>query len=233
VSSGVFIKPYTNKLVYERQEYQGYYKSVIARFSDMDYQKFRFMMSNCVSCDARKESKNVVLSEGDVTADTVFVGRNPGSTEDIYCKPFHPSSTTGAWFMRYLETLGVDRSKIYLTNALLCHTEKDRSPTDVELLWCSVWRYLEFLRLKNMKYLFLLGGDALKQTMGYEFMSIMRIFGDVYQARFHGKPLLVFPVPHPAATQRGNELAGGVFSYLTAAKEIIEADREGRLKWLV
>jgi len=44
---------------------------------------------------------------------------------------------------------------------------------------------------------------------------------------------LVFPVPHPVAVQKNNEMARGVIAYLTAAKEIIAADRNGQLKWIV
>jgi DNA polymerase len=229
----VYIKPHFTKLVYERPEFQGYYRAVISSFSGLDYHHLRFTMSTCVSCEARKEARQVVLPEGDVGSDTVFVGRNPGWEEDVHGQPFYPSATAGSWFMKYLEAVGVDRSKIYITNSLLCHTKKDRPPVDTELVWCSVWKYLEFLKLTNMKYLFLLGGDALKQTMGYEFMSIMRIFGDVYQTRFHGRQLLVFAVPHPAASWRNPKIAQDSFAYLSAAREIIEADREGKLKWIV
>jgi DNA polymerase len=231
--SGVFVKPHINKMTYERPEFIGYYKPMIASFSALDNEKFKYTLSTCTTCEARKEARQVVIPEGSFTSDTVFVGRNPGWEEDLNCKPFFPTATAGSWFMKYLEALGVDRGNIYITNSLLCHTKKDRPPTDQELLWCSIWRYLEFLRLTNMKYLFLLGGDALKQTMGYEFMSIMRIFGDVYQTRFHGRQVLVFPVPHPAAAWRNREMARNVFAYLEAAKDIIAADREGRLKWLV
>lgn len=156
------------------------------------------------------------------------------SQEDKLGRPFVPTAPGGKWFMKYLDALGVKRNDVYITNSLLCHTYQDRIPVMKELVTCSLWKTIEYDRLKNAKYLFLLGNDAIRQTFNYDFPSIVRIFGNIYQATIFGRKVMFFPCYHPMYSGRyPDTLAIDQFSFLATARILIEEDRKGNLKWVI
>ena len=70
----------------------------------------------CTRCDLYKHATQTVFGEGPLNASIMFVGEQPGDHEDIAGRPF--VGPAGALFDDALEKAGIDRSTVYVTNAV-------------------------------------------------------------------------------------------------------------------
>ena len=70
----------------------------------------------CTRCDLYKHATQTVFGEGPLDASIMFVGEEPGDQEDIAGRPF--VGPAGAVFDEALEKAGIDRSTVYVTNAV-------------------------------------------------------------------------------------------------------------------
>ncbi len=70
----------------------------------------------CTRCDLYKFATQTVFGEGPLDASIMFVGEQPGDQEDIAGRPF--VGPAGAVFDAALEKAGIDRSNVYVTNAV-------------------------------------------------------------------------------------------------------------------
>ena len=71
---------------------------------------------DCARCDLYKFATQTVFGEGPLDASIVFVGEQPGDQEDLAGRPF--VGPAGAVFDDALEKAGIDRSTVYVTNAV-------------------------------------------------------------------------------------------------------------------
>jgi len=70
----------------------------------------------CTRCDLYKHATQTVFGEGPLDASIMFVGEQPGDQEDIAGRPF--VGPAGSVFDAALEKAGIDRSTVYVTNAV-------------------------------------------------------------------------------------------------------------------
>ena len=70
----------------------------------------------CTRCHLYKPATQTVFGEGPVTARMMFVGEQPGDSEDLAGKPF--IGPAGQVFDRALAAAGIDRADAYVTNAV-------------------------------------------------------------------------------------------------------------------
>jgi uracil-DNA glycosylase family protein len=70
----------------------------------------------CTRCDLYKPATQTVFGEGPLDASIMFVGEQPGDQEDLAGRPF--VGPAGALFDTALEKAGIDRSTVYVTNAV-------------------------------------------------------------------------------------------------------------------
>ncbi|MFL6754401.1 MAG: UdgX family uracil-DNA binding protein [Sphingomicrobium sp.] len=70
----------------------------------------------CTRCDLYKHATQTVFGEGPLDASIMFVGEQPGDQEDIAGRPF--VGPAGQLFDTALEKAGIDRSTVYVTNAV-------------------------------------------------------------------------------------------------------------------
>jgi len=71
---------------------------------------------DCTRCDLYKFATQTVFGEGPLDASLVFVGEQPGDQEDLAGRPF--VGPAGAVFDDALKKAGIDRSTVYVTNAV-------------------------------------------------------------------------------------------------------------------
>jgi DNA polymerase len=71
---------------------------------------------NCRRCELYKHATQTVFGEGPLDASMMFVGEQPGDQEDLAGRPF--VGPAGALFDAALEKAGIDRSTVYVTNAV-------------------------------------------------------------------------------------------------------------------
>lgn len=70
----------------------------------------------CARCDLYLHATQTVFGEGPLDASLMFVGEQPGDQEDVAGRPF--VGPAGQLFDAALEKAGIDRSTVYVTNAV-------------------------------------------------------------------------------------------------------------------
>jgi DNA polymerase len=111
----------------------------------------------CKKCNLCSTRKNAVPGEGNVNAEIVFIGEAPGKNEDLHGRPF--VGAAGKKLDDALESSGLVRNDVYITNIVKCKPPKNRIPNYEEKTMCS--NYLEYeLSIINPKIICLLGNTA-------------------------------------------------------------------------
>jgi DNA polymerase len=70
----------------------------------------------CTRCDLYRHATQTVFGEGPLDASIMFVGEQPGDQEDLAGRPF--VGPAGQLFDEALEKAGIDRTQVYVTNAV-------------------------------------------------------------------------------------------------------------------
>jgi uracil-DNA glycosylase family 4 len=78
----------------------------------------------CQGCDLYKHALQTVFGEGPSNATVVLIGEQPGDQEDRQGHPF--VGPAGKLLDRALEHAGIERSEVYLTNAVKHFRFEDR-----------------------------------------------------------------------------------------------------------
>ncbi|MDH4443261.1 MAG: uracil-DNA glycosylase [Candidatus Fonsibacter sp.] len=101
--------------------------------------------------------KNLVFSDGNKDAKVMIVGEAPGRTEDKLQKPF--VGRAGKLLDSLLESINLNRSKVYITNVVNYRPDKNRKPTTEEI---NEFKKLLFKHIEiiSPKCILLLGATA-------------------------------------------------------------------------
>src|SRR6266516_7735001 len=145
----------------------------------------------CTKCELYKSRKNAVPGEGPADAKIMFVGEGPGQNEDEQGRPF--VGAAGKLLTELLESIGLNRAEVFITNIVKCRPPNNRAPRRSEVEACNPY-LIEQIRLIKPRIICALGTPA-----------ITTLLGDEYSAtKAHGKPvpkerLTILPMYHPAA----------------------------------
>jgi uracil-DNA glycosylase family 4 len=130
------------------------------------FQKLTAEASTCIRC-ASMCDRTAVLSElnGPLTARVMFIGEAPGRKGADRTRIPFSGDQSGKNFDRFLSSISLERSEIFITSAALCNPQAasgaNRRPTAQELRNCS-----DFLRrtieLVDPRLIVTLGGVALE-----------------------------------------------------------------------
>jgi uracil-DNA glycosylase family protein len=133
-------------------------------------------------CDLWQESTQVVFGEGPIDAEIVLVGEQPGDHEDLEGHPF--VGPAGRVLDDGLEAAGIDRGRVYLTNAVKHFRWEARgtrrlhkTPSRSEVVACGPWLTTELAAL-TPQVLVLMGAVAAQSLLGTRF-SVLRQRGRV------------------------------------------------------
>ena len=83
-----------------------------------------------VTPELAAEATQLVFGDGNPDADIVFIGEAPGKNEDIQGKPFVGAS--GKFLNVMLESVGMNREDVYITNIVKYRPPKNRDPSKEE-----------------------------------------------------------------------------------------------------
>jgi len=137
-----------------------------------------------------------VFASGKVPSDIMIIAEAPGTTEVKKNIPL--CGTSGAYLNNeILSRLEVERKDIYISNAVKCRPEKNRTPTDQEIVTCSPHIDAEIF-LIDPKLIITLGGPALWSICRIK--AITKNRGRIHQSRewSNGKTYNVFAFYHPS-----------------------------------
>jgi DNA polymerase len=148
----------------------------------------------CRNCTLWQHATQTVFGEGAIPADAMLVGEQPGDQEDRAGHPF--IGPAGHVLDEALESAGLDRERLYVTNAVKHFKWTPRGkrrihqkPNREEIHACSPWLESE-VELVQPDVLVLLGATAAQAVMGPKF----RVTVD------RGKPLTSALAPTVIAT---------------------------------
>ena len=158
--------------------------------------------AGCQACDLYKTGTQTVFGEGAQHASVMFVGEQPGDREDIEGKPF--VGPAGRLLDEALEAAGIDRKRVYITNAVKHFKWKPQGkrrlhqkPNAAEISACRPWLDAEIALIKPT-ILVLLGATAAQALLGRDFrVSLQR--GQFIERP--GLPLMMATV-HPSSILR-------------------------------
>jgi uracil-DNA glycosylase len=132
--------------------------------------QLREAAQKCKDCNLYRHATQAVLGEGPSTARIVMVGEQPGDKEDLAGKPF--VGPAGGLLTRALEDAGIDRSDVYITNAVKHFKFEERGkrrihkkPSETEIVACRPWLNAEF-SLINPEIVVCLGATAAHAIIG-------------------------------------------------------------------
>ncbi|MDR0968678.1 MAG: uracil-DNA glycosylase [Holosporaceae bacterium] len=135
---------------------------------------------------------NMVFGVGNENADILFLGEAPGAEEDKQGIPFVGQS--GRLLDKMLAAVGLDRTKVYITNILPWRPPGNRTPTNQEIELFRPY-VLKHIALVDPKAIICLGGTATKALLQTS-EGIMRLRGK--WARIDGVSARILPTFHPA-----------------------------------
>ena len=127
-------------------------------------------VQGCRRCPLYEYATQAVFGEGPEGAEVMFVGEQPGDQEDLAGKPF--IGPAGQVFDKALDNVGIDRRRVYVTNAVKHFKFEPRGkrrihqrPTVGEIQACRFWVNLEreFVR---PKLIVALGATAVQSLLG-------------------------------------------------------------------
>ena len=152
---------------------------------------------SCTKCELCNTRTNAVPGKGNWKSEIVFIGEAPGKTEDKKGEPF--VGVAGKKLSEALESAGISRESVYITNVVKCRPPNNRVPTLQETESCK--NYLEKeLEIINPKIICVMGNTAFNSLLGGN--NITKNRGKLIKK--DGR--IYFVTIHPAATIYNQEL---------------------------
>jgi uracil-DNA glycosylase family protein len=135
--------------------------------------ELREASKTCKACDLWKLGTQTVFGEGMPNAKIMLVGEQPGNQEDLEGKPF--VGPAGKLLDAALVEAGIDRKKVYVTNAVKHFKWEPRGkrrihkkPNAAEIAACKPWLDAEIATL-HPKIIVCLGATAAQALLGRDF----------------------------------------------------------------
>lgn len=167
----------------------------------------REAVQECRGCDLYREATQAVFGEGRAHAPILLVGEQPGDREDQQGKPF--VGPAGQMLDKCLESAGIDRSEVYVTNAVKHFKWEPRGkirlhkkPNSLEIAACRPWLEAEIAAVRP-QLIVCLGATAAQSLLGTQF-RLTKHRGEIFPTK-HGSvtatihPSAILRMPDPAA----------------------------------
>lgn len=156
----------------------------------------------CRGCDLYKRATQTVFGEGKARAKLMFVGEQPGNSEDVQGHPF--VGPAGALLRKAMQQAGIEPKSVYITNAVKHFKFIERGkkrihqkPKTIEIQACEPWLEAE-IELVRPQLVVALGATAAQTFLGSSF-RLTKHRGEV-----HSSPLAprVTATVHPSSILR-------------------------------
>jgi len=172
------------------------------------------------------QATQLVMGDGHPDADIVFIGEAPGKNEDIQGLPF--VGAAGKFLNVMLESVGLERKDIYITNIVKYRPPNNRDPEPDEKK--AFWPYLlRQLSVIEPKVVVTLGRHSMEYFLPGK--RISEVHGEPKRVKFGKTTLVVVPLFHPAAALYNGSLRQTLlddFSRIPKIIELIEKDKKGK-----
>lgn len=140
------------------------------------------------------QATQLVMGDGNPDADIVLIGEAPGKSEDEQGKPF--VGAAGKFLNEMLETAGMNRHDVYITNIVKYRPPNNRDPLPEEK--AAFWPYLlRQIQIIKPKVVITLGRHSMEYFLPGR--KISEVHGEPKCITFGDGTLVVVPLYHPAA----------------------------------
>lgn len=176
---------------------------------DSQFLKISQKIKRCKKCSLWRTRTQAVPGDGNWRAKILVIGEAPGREEDKQGRPF--CGRAGKFLDELLNSAGLSRQKVFITNVVKCRPPKNRTPKKEEVAACHFWLEEQikiFLASPDLpkgekpKLIITLGNSALNWF--FPNLRISQVHGRI---RYPASSIKyqIFPVYHPAAAfRRGN-----------------------------
>lgn len=153
-----------------------------------------------------------VIGEGSLDANILFIGEAPGKNEALSGKPFCGAS--GKILDKLLTHIGLDRSKVYITNIVKDRPPENRDPTEEEIALYAPFldRQIDTIQPKVIATLGRFSMTYIMQKFepGWN-VPIGEAHGNESIVKASYGEITVLPLYHPAATIYNQKLKNTFF----------------------
>lgn len=181
------------------------------------------IIENNICPDLAAQATQLVIGDGDLDADIVFIGEAPGKNEDEQGLPF--VGAAGKFLNEMLAAAGMERSDVYITNVVKYRPPNNRDPLPEEKAAFLPY-LLRQLEIINPKAIVTLGRHSMEYFLPDA--RISQIHGHAVRKKvvYHDKTehdWLIIPLYHPAAALYNGGMRQTLIDDFVRVPEIITA----------
>jgi DNA polymerase len=177
------------------------------------------------SLPLRKGANNLVFGEGDPNANIVFIGEGPGYWEDQKARPF--VGNAGAFLNQLLQSIGILRKEVFITNVVNYRPPNNRDPTPSEIK--AFQPYIDkMIEIINPKIIVTLGRFSMAKFIPN--VKISRVHGNIHNVDWEGRQLVVVPMYHPAAALRSSGIKQQAIIDFQKLPEILKESKKVKIQ---
>lgn len=152
------------------------------------------MLGKNICPELAKTATQLVMGDGNLDAEIVFIGEAPGKNEDEQGLPF--VGAAGKFLDEMLLQAGLARKDVYITNIVKYRPPNNRDPLPEEKE--AFWPYLlKQLQIIKPKIVVTLGRHSMEYFLPG--MKISAVHGKPKRIKFGQESLIIMPLFHPAA----------------------------------
>ncbi len=164
-------------------------------------EELRRIVLECRKCKLWQYRRNVVFGEGSPYTSVMFIGEAPGEKEDLSGRPFVGSA--GKLLTQLINSIGLRREDVYITNVLKCRPPGNRDPEPDEIEACRPYleKQIEIIQPEIIVTLGRYSTKFILEAAGHSPQPISKVRGIVMRLklRFLPREVIVLPMYHPAA----------------------------------
>jgi len=169
----------------------------------------------CHLCALAKSRKNVIFGSGNLKAKVMFIGDNPGVSEDETGMLF--TGKSGELLANMIEkVLLIPKEEVYVTTILKCKTPDNRVPTPEEVACCKPY-VMQQIQTIRPKIIVALGSTSFHHLTGEYDTPIDKIRGTVLN---FGEAKLI-PTFHPNFLLRNPSAKKEVFADMLKVRSML------------
>lgn len=169
----------------------------------------------CHLCTLAKSRKNILFGDGNPKADIMFIGDNPGVSEDEMGTLF--AGRSGEMLVNMIEkVLLLPKEEVYITTILKCRPPENRVPTPEEVSCCKPY-LMQQIGMVKPKIIIALGSTSFHHLTGEYDTSIDQVRGLVLN---FGEAKLI-PTFHPSFLLRNPSAKKEVYADMLKVRSML------------
>jgi len=178
-------------------------------------EELKSSVAQCHLCALAKSRKNVIFGAGNLKAKVMFIGDNPGVSEDETGMLF--TGKSGELLANMIEkVLLIPKEEVYVTTILKCKTPDNRVPTPEEVACCKPY-VMQQIQTIRPQIIIALGSTSFHHLTGEYDTPIDKIRGSVLN---FGEAKLI-PTFHPSFLLRNPSSKKEVFADMLKVRSML------------